>query len=140
MKGEDLLQALVDVRAVEMQLLDGLPDSQMLGREGHFLEPPIWEIGHVGWFQEYWLLRHLDGAETMLPGSDGIYDSFNVSYHLRWNHPYPSRRETLGYISRVLQRSMGRFDGREPDERDRYFYTLATLHEDMHAENLTLVL
>jgi len=60
MKSDDLLRALVDVRAVEMQLLDGLADSQMLGREAHFLEPPIWEIGHVGWFQEYWLLRHLD--------------------------------------------------------------------------------
>jgi iron(II)-dependent oxidoreductase len=97
-------------------------------------------MGHVGWFQEYWLLRHLDGARTILPGSDAIYDSFNVSYRLRWDHPYPSRRETLEYISEVLKRSMGRIEGREPTDQERYFYTLAALHEDMHSENLALIL
>jgi gamma-glutamyl hercynylcysteine S-oxide synthase len=137
---EDLLAALTDARSVELEIFQGIADSQLLGRQGHFLEPPIWEIGHVGWFQEYWLLRHLGRAETLLPGSDGIYDSFNVSYRLRWTHPYPSRGDTLGYISEVLERSIGRIQGREPSDEERYFYTLAALHEDMHAENLTLIL
>jgi len=135
----DLLAALTDARNVELEIFQGIADSQLLGRQAHFLEPPIWEIGHVGWFQEYWILRHLDGAETMLPGSDGIYDSFYVSYRLRWGHPYPSRGNTLSYISEVLKRSIGRLEGREPSEPERYFYTLAALHEDMHAENLTLI-
>jgi iron(II)-dependent oxidoreductase len=136
----DLLAALTDARRFELELFADISDSQLLGEQGHFLEPPIWEIGHVGWFQEYWILRNLDGAEPLLPGSDGIYDSFNVSYRLRWTHRYPSRTETLTYIARVLERSVGRIDGREPTEKDRYFYTLAALHEDMHAENLTAVL
>src|SRR5215813_12564952 len=136
----DLLAALIDARRVELELFDGIADSQLLGEKAHFLEPPIWEIGHVGWFQEYWILRHLDGAESLLPGSDGIYDSFKVSYRLRWDHRYPSRSETLDYIARVLQRSVDRIEGREPTAEESYFYTLATLHEGMHAENLTLIL
>src|SRR5215471_5079185 len=136
----DLLAALIDARQFELELFDGVDDSQLLGEQAHFLEPPIWEIGHVGWFQEYWILRNLDGARPLLPGSDGIYDSFNVSYRLRWDHRYPSRSETLDYIARVLERSIGRLENREPTAEERYFYTLATLHEDMHAENLTLVL
>jgi len=135
----ELLAALIDARRVELELFDGIADSQLLGEKAHFLEPPIWEIGHVGWFQEYWILRHLDGARPLLPGSDGIYDSFNVSYRLRWDHRYPSRSETLDYIARVLERSVGRIEGRDPTAEERYFYTLATLHEDMHAENLTLI-
>jgi gamma-glutamyl hercynylcysteine S-oxide synthase len=135
----DLLSALTDARNVELEIFHRIADSQLLGPQGHFLEPPIWEIGHVGWFQEYWILRHLDRAETLLPGSDAIYDSFNVSYRLRWMHPYPSRGDTLSYISEVLKRSTGRIEGREPSEEERYFYTLAALHEDMHAENLTLI-
>jgi iron(II)-dependent oxidoreductase len=123
-----LIEPLVDARGVELELLEGLADSQMLGEKAHFLEPPIWEMGHVGWFQEYWLLRHLDGAETILPGSDAIYDSFNVSYRLRWDHRYPSRRETLKYISEVLERSIGRIEGRESTDKETYFYTLAALH------------
>src|SRR5919108_2679253 len=120
---ETLLDALLDARRVELSLLDGLTDTQMLGQRGHFLEPPIWEMGHVGWFQEYWLLRHLGRAQTILPGSDGIYDSFNVSYRLRWDHAFPSRRETLDYISEVLARSIDRIDGREPTDEEKYFYT-----------------
>ena len=136
---EALVEALLDARSVELELLDGLSDSQMLGARGHFVEPPIWEMGHVGWFQESWILRHLDGALTLLPGSDGIYDSFNVSYTGRWEHDYPSRRKTLAYITEVLQRSVGRLESREPTGPEAYFYTLAALHEDMHAENLSLI-
>ena len=135
----ELIDALLDARKVEIELLEGIPDSQMLGTKAHFLEPPIWECGHVGWFQEYWILRHLDGDETLLPGSDGIYDSFHVSYKLRWDHAYPSRRETQGYIGEVLKRSIGRLDARPPSTQDQYVYTLAALHEDMHTENLTVI-
>ena len=134
-----LLDALLDARQVELALVEGLSDAQMLGTRSHFIEPPIWELGHVGWFQEYWILRTLDGAAALLPGSDGIYDSFNVSYTRRWDHAYPSQRETLAYIGEVLQRTTRRLESREPNSQDTYFYTLAALHEDMHAENLMLI-
>jgi ergothioneine biosynthesis protein EgtB len=135
-----LLHALLDARRVELALLDGLGDEAMLGARAHFVEPPIWEMGHVGWFQEYWLLRALDGADTLLGGSDSIYDSFNVSYTRRWDHAYPSRNDTHAYITEVLNRSVGRLEAREPSAEEAYFYTLAALHEDMHAENLTAIL
>ena len=137
---EALADALLDTRRVELELLDGLTDPQMLGSPAHFLEPPIWEMGHVGWFQEYWIARHLDGASPLLQGADTIYDAFNVSYARRWDHRYPSRRQTLDYITEVLRRSVTRLEAREPDAADAYFYTLAAHHEDMHAENLTLIL
>src|SRR2546430_9413924 len=137
---ETLLDALLDARRVELALLDDLSDAQMLGPRGHFLEPPIWEMGHVGWFQEYWLLRRLAGADPMLPGADDIYDSFSVSYTRRWDHRFPSRAATLAYITEVLRRSVGRLESREPRDDEAYFYTLAAQHEDMHAENLTAIL
>ena len=137
---EALLDALFDARRVELELLDGLGDDQMLGVKGHFLEPPIWEMGHVGWFQEYWISRRLDGRAALLQGSDAIYDSFNVPYRRRWDHHYPSRRSTLEYITEVLRRSVGRLESRTPTDAETYFYTLAAHHEDMHGENLALIL
>src|SRR5438034_11350309 len=137
---ETLLDALLDARRVELALLDDLSDAQMLGPRGHFLEPPIWEMGHVGWFQEYWLLRRLDGADSLLPGADEIYDSFNVSYTRRWDHRFPSRKQTLDDIAEILRRSVARLDSATPGAAAAYVYTLAAHHEDMHAENLTLIL
>jgi len=114
----DALQGMIlDARRVELELVEELTDGQMLGARRHFVEPPIWEIGHVGWFQEYWILRHLDGASPLLSGSDGIYDSFNVSYTRRWDHRFPSRRATLAYIGDVLRRSVDRLGSREPRPR-----------------------
>jgi iron(II)-dependent oxidoreductase len=134
-----LVAALLDARAVESELLDGLTDAQMLGAKGHFLEPPIWEMGHVGWFQEFWISRNLGGRPTLLPGSDAMYDSFNVSYTRRWDHRYPSRQATCEYITEVLRRNVDRLESHEPSAEEAYFYTLSALHEDMHAENLTLI-
>ena len=50
---------LREARIRELALFTDLSDEQLLGLKEHFLEPPIWEIGHVGWFQEYWILRIL---------------------------------------------------------------------------------
>src|SRR5215470_18221388 len=126
-----LLDALFDARRVELALLEDLSDARMLGARAHFVEPPIWEMGHVGWFQEYWLLRRLDRADPLQPGADDIYDSFNVSYTRRWAHCFPSRTETLAYITEVLRRSLARLQSREPSDDEAYFYTLAAQHEDM---------
>jgi iron(II)-dependent oxidoreductase len=136
---QELLEDLREARASELVLFTDLSDDQMLGPEQHFLEPPIWELGHVGWFQEYWLLRELGGAKPILKDADGIFDAFNVSYKLRRAHDFPTRDETLEYLETVLDRSIDRLKGRELDLRDRYFYWLAAQHEYMHSENLCMV-
>jgi iron(II)-dependent oxidoreductase len=38
----------------------------------------------------------------------------------------------------VLRRSVARLESRKPTVEEVYFYTLAALHEDMHAENFTM--
>ena len=135
----DLLEDLREARVSELALFTDLTEDQLLGPEQHFLEPPIWELGHVGWFQEYWLLRELGGAKPIIEGADAIYDAFNVSYKLRRVHDFPTRDETLEYLQTVLERSVDRLDARRLDLRERYFYWLAAQHEYMHSENLCMV-
>jgi len=49
---DDLIADLQDARQVELAVFTDLADDQMLGPQERFLEPPIWEVWHVGWFQE----------------------------------------------------------------------------------------
>ncbi len=135
----DLLEDLREARVRELTLFNDLADDQMLGPEQHFLEPPIWELGHVGWFQEYFLLRGLGGAKPLIEGADGIYDAFHVSYKLRRTHDFPTRKETLEYIETVLDRSIGWLEGRKPNDMEKGVYWLAAQHEHMHTETLTMV-
>src|SRR5438874_2024974 len=96
------------------------------------VNPPRWELGHVGWFQEFWCLRR-GGRESILPNADALYNSATVAHDKRWILPLPSFPSTLEYRDEVLRRVIERV--RAGGEADlAYFARLATRHEDMHAE------
>jgi iron(II)-dependent oxidoreductase len=111
--------------------------GRLLGPRLAIVNPPLWEIGHVGWFQERWCLRQRDDGslgESLLPGADRLYDSSAVAHDTRWSLPLPTLKETRAYLGAVLEEVLSRLE-REPEEpRLAYFVRLATLHEDMHAE------
>jgi len=132
-----LIEQLQDARRRELELFSDLTDEQLIGPEMRIIEPPLWEIGHVGWFQERWILRKLDGAGPLLAQADRLYDSFNIPNALRWRLEFPSRQATLEYLDAVLDRCIRRLAGRQPTDHEAYFYRLALFHEDMHGETLT---
>ena len=121
------------------QVSAGLQGDRLLGPKLAIVNPPLWEIGHVGWFQEHWCLRYRDGAPlapSILPSADKLYDSSNVAHDTRWDLPLPSLAKTRQYLADVLELTLVRLAGDPENERLRYFVGLATLHEDMHAEAL----
>ena len=115
----------------------GFEGERLLGPKLAIVNPPLWEIGHVGWFQEHWCLRWRgDGsrADSILAGADALYDSSNVAHDRRWDLPLPSLQATKAYLASVLERVLERLR-REPENASlRYFVRLCTLHEDMHSE------
>src|SRR6266849_5676131 len=133
---KELVEALVDTRTRELELLSDLTDDQLWGPKTRIIEPPLWEMGHVGWFQERWILRNLDHLTPLNSKADSLYDSFNITNAQRWDIPLLSRAETLGYITAVLERCIHRLEDHEPTEREIYFYRLVINHEDMHSETL----
>jgi iron(II)-dependent oxidoreductase len=102
-QAKELAQNLLDARQRELEVLAGLNDEQMFGSRMRIIEPPIWEMGHVGWFQEHWILRNLDKTAPIKPAAYKLYDSFNIPNAERWELAFPSRQETLAYITAVLE-------------------------------------
>ena len=99
------------------------------------VNPVLWEIGHVGWFHEYWTLRHLHGAAPMLERADALWNSSTVAHDTRWDLDLPDRDGIFAFLSQVLERQIERL-GRGVEAPGRYFYELAIRHEDMHVEAL----
>ncbi|MGH8621521.1 MAG: SUMF1/EgtB/PvdO family nonheme iron enzyme, partial [Burkholderiales bacterium] len=124
-------------RARTARLTGDLAGERLLGPQLAIVNPPLFEIGHVGWFQEWWCLR--DGASpapgaSILPGADALYDSAKVAHDTRWGLPLPDIDSTRAYCEEVLERVVRRLR-REPDNAAlQYFVQLAIFHEDMHAE------
>jgi iron(II)-dependent oxidoreductase len=132
-----LARDLMASRARSARVTAGLGGARLLGPKLAIVNPPLWEIGHVAWFQERWCLRTGAAgelAESMLEGADALYDSSAVAHDARWELPLPDLAATRAYAERVLEAVLERL-GREPENAPlRYFVRLATLHEDMHAE------
>lgn len=127
--------------AYEAALPPGLPVPL-----AEHLNPPRWELGHVGWFQEWWLARNRQRAlgvradplharpPSLLAGADALYNSSEVPHDSRWTLPLPDADATRAYLAEVLAGSLALLrDARESDE-GLYFWRLALFHEDMHAE------
>jgi len=128
---------LLDARVRATRVTADLDGERLLGPKLAIVNPPLWEIGHVSWFQEHWCLRKQpDGslAGSILPGADALYDSAAVAHDTRWNLPLPDLKATRAYGEAVLERVRERLAHEPESEALQYFVRLATFHEDMHAE------
>lgn len=132
-----LAAELVASRTRSDRVTSDLGGERLLGPKLRIVNPPLWEIGHVGWFQEFWCLRHRGAdapGESILRGADALYDSAKVAHDTRWTLPLPSLDATRNYLAEVLLRVQQRLE-REPGNADlHYFAQLAAFHEDMHTE------
>jgi gamma-glutamyl hercynylcysteine S-oxide synthase len=135
----ELSWLLSERRARELELFVDLSEEQLRGEPIREVERPIWEMGHVGWFQEYWILRHLDGAASLMKGSDALYDSSQMYTHQRGELTFPSRSETIEYTSTILHQCVERLESHEPTSEEVYSYLLSIFHEEMHSETLTFI-
>ena len=61
-----LTEILRDARARTLELLQGLDETQIIGPELDIVNPILWEIGHVAWFYEYFILRRLYDYRPLL--------------------------------------------------------------------------
>lgn len=131
-----LIQELQAVRARLRMVADDLAGRREFGPRIGIANPPRWEIGHVGWFQEYWCLR--EGASgacraSILPNADALYNSATVAHDTRWDLSLPDFDTTLRYRETVLERTLHELS-KDSKTVAAYFARLAARHEDMHAE------
>jgi ergothioneine biosynthesis protein EgtB len=112
------------------------------------LNPPLWELGHVAWFQEWWIARNPQRHQgiqagagpralpSRLPQADSWYDSSRVPHRARWDLPLPNAEATAQFLEQTFARTLELLDALPADAGDDalYFFRLVALHEQMHAE------
>src|SRR5581483_6660202 len=95
-----LAEWVCEARQRTCELVADLGDDQLLGPRLPTVNPLLWEIGHVAWFQEKWVLRR-DGTRPLRADADALYDSAAIPHDTRWDLPLPGRKETLAYLAAV---------------------------------------
>jgi iron(II)-dependent oxidoreductase len=110
------------------------------------LNPPLWELGHIGWFQEFWLARNpqrqlgvkanpdAPRMASCLPHADALYNSSLVAHASRWHLPLPDLQATKAFLKDSLDSTLALLASEVASDAALYFYRLALFHEDMHGE------
>lgn len=128
---------LTDARTRTLDLVRGLDAAQLMGPRLDIVNPLLWEVGHVGWFHEYFALRRLDGGAPCLPDADALYNSSIVPHDARWELNLPSLQGTLDYLANVQDAMLRRLGGEFASAEETELYLLTIYHEDMHDEAFT---
>ncbi len=138
---DELIEQVRDARRATLELVADLDDEQLLGPQLGIVNPLLWEIGHVGWFQEKFALRELYGQAPIREDGDALWDSIAIPHDDRWDLALPPREETVAYLKEVRDGVVERLERTRrrggPTAAERELVTLALAHEDMHTEAFT---
>jgi ergothioneine biosynthesis protein EgtB len=108
--------------------------------------PPLWELGHLAWFQEYWVTRNQQRdlgvfqdvnhprTSSVIASADVWYDSATVGHDSRWSLPLLQTTECLAFLQQTLDMTLGSLEKELDGSPALYFYWLALQHEAMHLE------
>ena len=127
-----LKEIMTDAHNRTLELVAGLDEEQLIGPKLPIVNPLRWEIGHVAWFHEKFILRDLYGRPPLLANGDAIYDSIAIHHDTRWDLPLLSMQDTLDYIENVLDDCLSLLPDGSADPAQSYIYRFSTYHEDMH--------
>jgi gamma-glutamyl hercynylcysteine S-oxide synthase len=118
---------------------------------------PLWTLGHIGWFQEWWVLRNLqrqrgsncDPSALRLASIDTLADvwynpALNGQTGLgppprnrgREQVPVPDLQGVKRYLLETLEATLELLEKSPENDDALYFYRLALCYEDMQAEAL----
>jgi iron(II)-dependent oxidoreductase len=149
LRGADLAAALVDSRTRTLALVHDLTPAQWNRPMQLGINPIAWELAHIAWFAEFWILRgpHWRDAQGFaqaqrpprIAGPDALFDSSRLRHAQRWQQPMPSCAALDIMLTGQLDACVAAIPaiGEAHDAADGdalYFHRLALFHEDMHGE------
>lgn len=141
-----LADKLRRARSALFEMCETLAEDQWLGPRLGTVNPPLWELGHIAWFQEHWCLRLKPAAdpsaspllEPLLPArrawADWLYNSSRIPHAARWQAPLPTPQETSAYAEQVLADVLDKLGSGQFADDFAYYVELSLYHELMHTE------
>jgi iron(II)-dependent oxidoreductase len=130
----ELAGVLAHARARTETLLEPLSDDQLTRQVSPLQSPLVWDLAHIGYFEELWLLRNGNGGG----GEVGdLYDSFAHERAERGTLPILSPEEARAYLRKVREEVIERL----PElARDDFLVGMVAQHELQHVETMTQTL
>ena len=132
---------LEEGRQRTFDLLDGFDDAFLTTQHSPLMSPLVWDLAHVGNYEDLWLVRAL-GHPGVAPEIDDLYDAFRHPRRDRPTLPLLDPSASRAYVADVRERALAILaDGSaEPEDRrlldDGFVYGMVIQHEHQHDETM----
>jgi gamma-glutamyl hercynylcysteine S-oxide synthase len=136
-----IVAQLEDVRARTRSLLDRVDDERLHSHPNKLMSPLVWDAGHVGVYEELWLVMNVSGSAAINEPRMRYYDAFENPRATRGELPLMRREEVEKYRDAVRRRVYDILDevdmqGDDPLTADGFVYAMVIQHESQHNETL----
>ncbi len=142
---EGLADALDGARRRSLGLLDPLSEADQRAQHSPLMSPLVWDLAHVGHYEELWLLRAVARTQPIDPRHDDIYDAFKHVRKERARLAILGPAETRRHIAMVRGRALDVLEKVELDPAvpllcDGFVYGMVAQHEQQHDETMLATL
>ncbi|GLW98743.1 ergothioneine biosynthesis protein EgtB [Microtetraspora sp. NBRC 16547] len=122
-----------------------IEDDLLVRQHSPLMSPLVWDLAHVGNYEELWVLREAGGITPLRPEIDDMYDAFKHARQDRPALPLLSPAEARRYISGVRGRVLDVLDSVDLDDPDPlraggFVFGLVVQHEHQHDETMLATL
>ena len=119
-----------------------LDQPELLRQHSRLMSPLVWDLAHVGNYEELWLLRTTVGAEALVrPEIDDIYDAFEHPRAERPQLPLLLPTEAEHYLGLVRRKVLDALDAvrltpANPLLDGGFVFGMVVQHEHQHDETM----
>ena len=136
----EIARLLAEARARTLRLIETVSEEDLHKQHDPLMGPVLWDLGHIGAFEELWLDRNLDGKVEFVE-MPGMYNPFEHPRRVRGALPLPTLAATLASMAEIRERVLERLhrvdlESDDPLLRDGYVYHMVLQHEYQHNETM----
>src|SRR5215208_4703779 len=136
-----VVEGLTEARERTQLLLRGVSEEDLRTQHDPIMSPLIWDYGHIGNYEELWLLQKAHGKTL---SKRELYDMYNASLYPREERPSLNlldRRDADTYRDAVREAVLetleeSNFSGDDPLLKDGFVYNMIIQHEAQHNETM----
>jgi iron(II)-dependent oxidoreductase len=138
---QELAAALKRARETTLRLVEAVADEKLVAQVSPIMSPLVWDLAHIGWFEELWLIRRITASEPSLERFHDLYDAFRHPRGQRSKLPILTPPEARAYLESVRRHTLRVLEGVQLDDFDPllgggYVYRLVLQHELQHQETM----
>jgi iron(II)-dependent oxidoreductase len=138
---KDPARRLMEARERTRFLLGPVSEEDLVAQHDPIMSPLIWDYGHIGNYEELWLLKRAHGKTL---SERALYDMYDASLHPREERPsldlldWTSANRYLDAVRETVLVTLQTtdFNGDDPLLKDGFVYNMIVQHEAQHNETM----